>query len=415
MVNFATQKAAAIKRLAANNLAAANMLSLSRPVNQTLVTGASQSSQSTSFPVYTVPAVASDRAKWMFAMYLISCGTSRDATPTQVKSLLYSLSFLLYDQLLSSGDGKEYKKVILTPQQTNTVVDAVILTGRDIQQKDDSERAASLRFPTICKMLPTPHTVTGDLAALETEWILVYAYYGLLGFALTKDVTGTGEPALTIARPTAIMSKYRLSPGQVPFIGSGMEPSNLVFEHTYKAWRELPYLRRQVFSYVATLGRPTTSAEDDAVYTTTRLMAWGENAHVALILRFAEECPVALDYPDIAADWSRFIRELTNFVGLCEPLKDTLGNPKLGPDGKEIKDIDQLPFVKMIYLDKISILLRHEHERLLDIAVHFLKKTDIKLEQYQAPEVYLREAAKFSAYHAEFLAEMRKDMEKEDM
>jgi hypothetical protein len=403
-VNFKKIRALMLQLKADQAQAAVGLLSLAKPVTALSRKGVSAAAARTVIPCYVLPANFSASHHYGFAMYLLACCCSVSSSLLSIKSLLYTIFMLLYPSLLDEAEGREYAKVYLPP-------DVLILLDNfwspTPKHGGDSEDEMVWRFVQSglsrhCPALPDDGMVAIKMTYGDRNWLPVYAQVGILCFALTKDVTATGEMALTVRRPSAILAKYRINSNDYPYIAGDASTSDWVYEQCYQAWRELPYLRRIMFRYFAPMIANESASEDEALFTTIRLMAWGESSHIALILAFLSANTLAYQYPKAQPHIAKFTREFEGLLGLCPPILDKGGQPIRTPSGKPEVDLAYLPYVKIIHMDKITVVLRHEHSYLLDLAVQILKLTDTRLGRYVAPDLYPTAGADYLDFVREY-------------
>jgi hypothetical protein len=398
----------------ASGTAAANVLrSAARPVTSGTVRRATASVKANLVVVYELPAGATDRAGYALLMQLIAALTSESITLSQTKSVLYSMVMAFYPQLLVAGDQVEFKRIVL-PKTVETSLEAsypplVRMKGQG-HLTDNARYLATAAYAAM-PLLPIDGYLPPVMTGGETPTIPVYAFLGVLAFALTKDVTESGRDALTIARSAAVLSKFILDPDDVPYLTPKYGPSDEAFKHLYSAWRELPFLRRAFFKYMVHVPHAESTIEDLAVFTTIRLMAWGEASHISLMIKFLDAHPLSLDYPKLAPYWTRFAREMTEFMKFCPELLNANGTPRTDSKGVILRDLNFLPYVKLIELDVLSVLIRHEYELPLDIAIHVLRQSDTRLNSYKAPDKYPRAGNEYLDYEAALLEAIRQEDE----
>jgi len=373
------------------------LLFAARPVTHVTVAAPSKSSVASQTVVYALPNTAPPDAHWGWATYLIAAGAADVITRSEARVWLYSFANVIYSELILPAEGKEFRRVILPAACVTILTNIAIIHA---QNRNDADADLLARFTALSvaqyvPLLPRFGRMHSSMLRSEQDWIRVYAYFGICCFALTKDITATGAVALTVARPDAIIRKYKYDELAVPYLTGDIMCSESMYEQLNTVWRILPFLRRYLFAYFSTLGQTDTTAEDDALHTTTRLMAWGDNSQVSLILRFISENEIVLEYEAARAALAKFAREFKGFMELCPPLLDVNGNPVLSASGTPMKNDNRLPFEKLIHGDKITVCLRHDHEYLLDMAVGVLRRTDQRLEGYQAPDKYPRAASDF--------------------
>lgn len=361
--------------------------------------------------VYDLPAGTTDEQKKSFVMYLIAVGRARTVTMQSVKNWLYTISYALYQREVKSGENIEYVRVVLESavvakihkaiNQNVTVMDLDKESKDEIRQKQ-IDLANTFEFRDWTPQLPVPAVVSPNLLYFPFYSTLVYGYYGIICFSLIKDVTNQGQPALMDARPDAILRKYHSKASEYPYLGGETAPVSEFYEMLHNAWRQLPFLRRGIFTYMSMLQRSRTTAEDEAAYTTTSMMRWGENAHVAIILRFATIDPLAKEWEPITPEWQSFNSEVEAMLELCPPVVNSSGQAILGPDKRPLKDESHLSWLKLVMLDKMSLAKRNSHEKLLEIAHHVVSEIDPKLQFYTATSNHPDAVAGYIAFRDEY-------------
>jgi len=392
------------------------------PTAEHIRPGGSKSAITSTVVFYALDEGASSYARWGLAMYLAAAGVSSHMKRSSAKTWLYSLVHLLYGPVIQTSAEKEATKVMISAAVQEVLHNlgsgALLPLMRDATS--DQDRFYQLRLAPALALLPADGELAIDATTGDIEWVWFYGYFGIVCFSMIKDLqanmtvslprvpmkVASGFSALINARPLAVRSKYKIPEGSAEYIGGDMNPSPESYGSIFMAWRELPFLRRAIFTYMSFALRMETSAEDEAVLTSVRLMRWGENSHVALIVRFLAECEYAKYSPLIAAAVRSFQLEFEALRKECAPVLTADGTPMLNKDRTVIRDDQQVPWVKLIHLDMLVLCQRNQHELLLDVALLWLKRRDSTLNAYVSPGKHMTTAQAFADEYAAFVTAM---------
>lgn len=386
---------------------AGELLEYAKPVDKNPDTVPSASAFDQLCVMYVLPPNTSAAEKWSFAKYLLCCGYSSSTNFMLFYNWLYTLAGFLYGSLFTNLLGKEYDRKLLTVLEVQAIHSAVsnlpnttlapTLTADERKEKH-IQNAAFLFQEKITPLLPRPYLVMTEMATTPERNVLVYAYFGIICFAMIKDVTASGQSSLQVKRPAAIQQKYKITAKEYPYIGGSMAPSKKTFDMINRAWRELPGLRRNMFHYIARLSVSHTSGADDALHTTTSLMIWGDSAHIGFIIRMAVEFPMTLELEQLASDWKRFRAALKNLENTAAAVS-AVASQNSGLTAVTGRDSRALiPYLKCILGDKMKSGLRADFEALLDLALGLLYRTDPNIAGYTGPQKYNNLVAVYDAY-----------------
>jgi len=236
--------------------------------------------------------------------------------------------------------------------------------------------------------LPLPIDYEDDLIGGVPELLSLYAYLGVLCVACVKDASGSGEAALTTARFKAIREKYKLTKEGYPFLGGDAAPSISSFVNLTESWKRLPVTRRVMFSHFGKIASISGSAEDEALFTTIKLMKFADMVHVSIIGSFLVAYPWAAQLPSLQASIINYDNETGRLLNMCPDLADNMGRKMYSHDRKVLKDAALLPYAKLIHGDGLDIAKRDTMLPLLYVAKRQMMINFPTLSNYQVPEEF---------------------------
>jgi hypothetical protein len=365
--------------------------------------GSSSASMRAMAKVYIVPSTATAKQRECFFMFLACLyHTSSDKDQMKWNNLLATLIHFLYKDVVTPVINHELQPVQMTVAQLEVIsamVVAVAERPKGSQQtaaplfKDAGYKKSLFDLPVIAG------PAVGSVMWVE-EWTAMYAFLGVICFTVNKDITGSGENALRSARFIALSNKYKWSPDKYTFLGGSLSPNEHAFEMTTAAWKRLPVTRRVFFSYAGKIGELSGTAEDEALYTTVRLMKWTDLAHVQIITTFLSQYGWAGSCPALRASITEYNNSISQMVSMCPVLYDTMGRKITRTGGAEARDVALLPFIKAIHGDGLDVARRDRFLPLLYVAHKVLSTDNTTLASYQVPE-------SFQAAYDEFIAVKR--------
>jgi len=351
--------------------------------------------------VRPAPPQASDIDTWQYVLYLMSCLKRKDPpSEEQVSNVLASMYYIAYPDLLNSLVGtsliispfsdEEWEKIKAYPSAAAAASDQY-RTDAKASYREVSSGYGVAEFPY-------PGYMPGGSGRAPMKFLAFYGYLGVIAFTLTKDASQTGKDALTIARPRALLSKYGWSPEEVPYLTSQLCPSISVYATLPKVWRRMTSMRNALFRYFATLGEIETSDTDEALYTTVRMMKWGDMAHIPIITDFLNKYPAAKFFPDLEPSFRHYQASIRDLLDTCPEITDAAGRIKKGSDGTPLRDTSMMPYIKIFYGDRGDIALRKDMEPLIAVAHATLSQADKNMAGYVPPAGYGPIISKFKTF-----------------
>jgi hypothetical protein len=338
-----------------------------------------------------MPPGAAKIDKWNWFLFLVIGARGKSvALPSQAQTWLASLSALLYPTLILPLNG-----VALQLENIDAAFLAKIRAAIDAYKNLDSARSKDAKGEAMkisvlysVRELPSLGFAESSVGNFQIDFQGAYAYYGLVCATIQKDASRTGWEALSKNRPRALISKYGWSVDQYPYIGGSYSYSQPAAMWMRRQWMLMSQMRRALFTYFCSLGTLDTSAADESLFTTVRLMRWTDLSHIAIIYRFLTEHPIAAEAPVLTPHVAVYHTAVQQLIQWCPDVKDSAGAPVFGADGIVQKDTSALAFVKIFYYDKGEIAPRKIMEPLLQVAGAFLTAGDALLAGYSFPTGY---------------------------
>jgi len=352
---------------------------------------------------YILPdnATLDDKKAWMW-MLAFSANNSDETDKTRWSNLIASMTAALYPTLIGGGPSSSITKNVLT---TTQVLEAkrIAALAAHIVDGPGGPRAAEIRAAAealYALLIPEIRLVPELPAGLPSETVMWYAYFGVIIFAMVKDVNDTGGAALKVNRYRALKSKYGWDDGTAPMLEEAARPSDHAFAQINRAWVRLPELRGPLFRYLCRISEIDASVEDEAVFSVVRLMKYADLTHIALIGQFLVEYPWAVELPLLAGSVRGYLTSIQQLLGMCDDRRDAGGRLMLRADGNREKETTLLPYIKLLHSDKLDIAKREKVKPLLYLAHHVLKATVTTLGAYAVPEQYPAVLAQFNEAQA---------------
>jgi hypothetical protein len=403
----AAKLAVAAVRAQNTKIAATSASLMTNILTPTPLTGKTISSSAAvrSIPaLYTLPRGSSMTVTWDWFLYLCACATNKKETSAACwTTWLLSLIWLVYGPVIQDQLDKEFVVTVLSDKSLRVIAgyhtEVVTHIGESVADLGRSLPPLSARY--VIAGLPTPGGFKPADYQCPMSTLVMYAYFGIICFSVSKDAGDRGKAALHEGRPKALMEKYKWSASDAPMIGSTLRPSAHVFSILTQCWMRIPSVRSHLFTHLAHLSSLGVAAEDEATYTTVRLMKWNNLTHVALIGLFLNKFPHARYAAMLASEIEAHNRGLQQLGALCPPLMDTLGRPIKNADGSTAFDSTLMPYVKVLYSDKLDIAMQKDMKGLLAVAHAMLRPENDSLKDYTAPTGYDALITAFRAYDAE--------------
>jgi hypothetical protein len=354
-----------------------------------------------------VPKDASLTVKWSWFVYLTVCATGKKEKNINVwVTWLLSLAYLLYPSVLSSQVDKEFVLHELGPAEL-AIIQGYLTAGEAIATPPGTELVNEITTLNAAHAIPGLPALGGfrpaDLGC-ATNTTAMYGYFGVICFCITKDAAASGSKALLTGRPNALLQKYRWSGADVPMLGASLKPSAFAFGSLTRAWQYIPASRVVIISHVVASSSAGASVEDEAAFTSVRLMKWGEIGHMAIVGEFLQRFPDAWYAPFIAPEVAAYVAGIRQLLELCPVLLDPLGRPLKTASGQDARDRTLMPYIKILYGDKLDVAMRKNMNPLIAIAREMLLTVLPDIKDYIPPKDQELMVERFKEYHAAILA-----------
>lgn len=371
-----------------SNLASLRKL-ISAPRTSSTGSSAPPVSMASAMDIVTVYALPPSRTKlqleaflWQLVFRMRDPGTESIAYWV---SCLATLVYTLYGGLFSSEVLSTLSLNVLKQSEIEACEDFMVYMKQcaiDSLSPDDN-RVDELDEKMNLSMLPALGDIAPLLVKAGREMATYYAYLGVLMFAIVKDVSATGKEALMVSRSSAVTKKYKWTEESAPFLFQGALPLIHGFTKISSAWLRLPAVKYVLFKYVARLSDTIVSTEDEAMFTTARLMQFADLAHVMIIGQFIKMYPWVVSLDELSSDLANYKEGWDSLVAACPDITSY----KSSKSGKKVayihKDISVIPYLKMIYGDKKDLAKREGMKVLLYVAYQALKEDIPTLSSYK--------------------------------
>jgi len=366
---------------------------------------------------YVLPEKATLDQKWAFFRYLNVAATNTDDTnPKRWSSWLLSLMALLYRHLIDSVDRSEvYIQELGQDEMDELTAWYEWCQGESPMQYTVAEaNRVNLMKAVPGDIFPRGYTYIPHLIEQQHDILEMYAYLGIVLFAVSKDAGRQGERALKVARPEAALLKYRWTSTDVPSIATRLAPTAHAFQMINNSWVRLPSSRLVIFSYVCRIASLNAPATDEAVFLTVRLMKWSDHSHIALISEFLTKYPWATRISSLTSSVSAFNSAVSQMIQMCPPLRDDRGIIRKNSAGVAMIDKELMPYTKVLHGDKLDIGKRDTMSPLLWVAYNALLPDHPSLSQYTVEDRFDTVYTDFLRLRDEIYAEDQEEEEEEE-
>lgn len=348
--------------------------------------------------IYYLPDNTTLVDKTSFFWYLVLCSRRQlDVKMLEVQSWLATLVYLLYPTVLDSSTATHYVKTPFGRGNLEKVGDMMTAAKGESLSNPDAKHWTPVNIKSfgtsyIPKLgltdFPKPSVISPLAMNVELEPLMMYAYLGVICFSFNKDIAGSGKQALETKRFDALKKKYKWTDLQAPVLSEEARPSNEFFSVLSSAWGRMPHLRREFFTYAAHISTFNSNAEDEALFTVVRLMKWSDLAHITIINTLIAQYPWVLSLPSLATAAQAYAAGLNQLRQMCPIKTDAFGREEKDEDGSVVRDTTLMPYVKVVYGDKLDVARRDQMLPLIFLAVEILKPSLVSLAQYTVGSVY---------------------------
>jgi len=301
--------------------------------------------------VYHLQANASDDVRRLLAAAMMMIGTSSGELVEEWKSYVASYTVLMIPGMLT----KVNKTIHTLTQWSDNTVSSVIaklnvleraLEGDNDQDVEDAEDAICGRV-----LIPGLPPVGDKLSLREGygEWTakVFLCHYSIVLFTIGKRIDGTDHTALTVNRPRAVKGKAHIS-ADTAYLEGSLRLSDVSHSKLNDAWTEMSSLRAVCMEEFSLYSQSDTDVTQDILYTTMHLLKFSNMSHAKISYDFLQAHP-----------WAVEVVALRKAIGIF------LGSVNALSSYKE----SMIPYVKLVYGDKVDIFPRKEMEPLIACAV----------------------------------------------
>jgi hypothetical protein len=354
---------------------------------------------------YVLPANASDQDNddWMF--FLAACARSATETDmTKWSNWLVSLILFLYRDVLAPEVGKEYNRIEITPQflmkikvfRDDINIEAPVSVG------DYTPIIVQARNKLGVIPFPLPGTLDPTCVGQKLMVATFYGYLGCVMFAMHKDAGGSGENALRRARNESLLGKYKWTEQTAPLLSSRLGPSVHAFIQIANAWKYIPGVRISLFKYCCKIPETGGGLTDEVMFTVVRLMRWTDLAHISIITDAINTFDYIAEIPSLSGSLIAYHQGVLQLLNSCDDVYDETGRVMLTTDGRPIKDMSYLPYMKVFKSDVASLAERKNMLPLLYVSYKALLPIRPTLSNYAVPDEFPREWNDFELFRTTY-------------
>jgi hypothetical protein len=230
---------------------------------------------------------------------------------------------------------------------------------------------------------PMPKREVLDVFMYDTDDLSWYALLGVIMFAIIKVPVSGVSDAFSRNRALAVMQKYGLTDQTAPNMSPDVYgPSLFAYSKFHLLWRRLPELRRDLVIHVVEVMAGSGSAEVEAVFTTVRLMRWGDLTHMSLITQMLERHPWVTAVEDWTGELSAYKTAVKQIIELCPPRYAKNGQMLRSADGEIMRDTTLAAYLKVIWGDTKTVAEAKNLRLLTYLAREDLRTIQPSLDQY---------------------------------
>lgn len=345
------------------------------------------------FIVPVLPETASVSQKKLWMLYLASGLKSvRDYKDREMTVQVIAMFHTLYPTSTDKTQNVEWSAYVLTSAHI-AMLETFYNAGLKFPTKDKGPGATKTALENLRSLIMIPHTlgvktVTLDFFRTDLDWLMFHGYAGLLLFTMHKATTATSSAALMVARPLALCRKYSRENGSYTLWVESGRPSQTAYAICTTMWKLIPATRYALMLEFAQLSEGRISAENEALFTTVRLMQWTDLSHIPIINEALTNFDLLRACPLIAGDIAAYQAGIIQLVDMMPYARDTNRNIVLDNRGNPVRDLTTMSYVKALWGDRKTLAQRGTMPVLLGVALALLSPTRTSLRTYTGPVGY---------------------------
>ncbi|RKF63845.1 hypothetical protein GcM3_136017 [Golovinomyces cichoracearum] len=324
---------------------------------------------------YVLPNNASKDAALDLAYACALACTSQQAPLSQWKNLLLTYTNIMIPGLVKKLPRGMVKMTKIPLVTINALRHSFSNYNEETQPDDYQIPSDAFNDFSVGGELPSPHpNIACDNITYCRNAKSLYAHFSLVVFLAGKLIDDANRTAITVARPKALIGKYKIS--GVEILNGTARISDHGHQFIHQAYLEMRAFTGECFKEFSEYSTSATTLYHDIINVNVMLLRFAKMQHAAIINKFLEAYP-----------WASEMVELKQSLAVY---------------GNSIKALCALPpawqpYVNLIYGFKPDLFPRKELGPLIACAVEVESETNETMRNYYHDERYADVVDKFKS------------------
>jgi hypothetical protein len=253
--------------------------------------------------------------------------------------------------MLQKATRTTYAPIQLTETQVAELNEKMAALSSGLELEDEGAVLAAETAIKAGVLIPGLPSVDPEAPLAESygEWAprIIVSHYSIVLFLAGKRIEGDDHTAISVNRPLALRGKAHII-DQSAFMEGQLRLSDISHIQINNAWSESSSLRAACLSEFSLFSQSDTEFTQDLIYTTMHLLKYSNMTHAKITYDFLLGNTWAIEVPALRKSIGVFLDSVRASASYADHL---------------------LPYLKLIYGDKIDIFPRKDLEPLIACAV----------------------------------------------